>query len=548
MIKLKRKRIKGHTYWYAVSQKRVKGKLIDEWQVYLGSAENILKKIKNSGPNFINIRSYEFGKIAAILAINEELSFTAIVDNLTDKKKIEGLSVGEYLLVSIFGRWCGPLSKKATAEKFKHSFLKQFYAIPHKMNPQNILNNIAYVTDGETISRISYELSKQLIDIGLKPTTLLWDTTNFSTCIEHGESIPRKGKAKNKRYDKNLIGVGLAVNDDNIPFSHGTYSGNIHDAKVLRKAVDRIVTHLRSLNIDPHSITLVMDKGNNSEGNIGKILDQMHIVGSLKRDQVDEPMGVPLEEFEFLYTNKKGHVIRGWRTTKKVFGRDFTIIISHNEATEKRQKNTYSRYKKRFLDGMKVLKEKYERPGGRGRKMSQAGAIREVRGLTCDNYQTALCYEVELEPRQLRYWIDEDKEAQLYRSFGKNAIFTDLHGLDSAQIVRIYNSKYQLENDFKLLNDKLIIPLTPVYVRKDDSIRGHVFICITGLLFIRYFFWKMRDLGVSEKMLLEALGGIRVALISTPDMKDVKLVVEEMTPLQSRIFSKLDMGRFIDSN
>ena len=143
---LRKKIKKGKPYWYVVKKMRIGKTVKDEWEVYLGTVENILKKFQSVVPTEnIKLKSYQFGKLAALLAIDEELGFTQIVNKLINKKKIQGLTVGEYLLVTIFGRWCGPLSKKATAEYFNKSFLKFYYNIPHKMNTQNILNHMNYI-------------------------------------------------------------------------------------------------------------------------------------------------------------------------------------------------------------------------------------------------------------------------------------------------------------------------------------------------------------------------------------------------------------------
>jgi transposase len=134
-------------------------------------------------------------------------------------------------------------------------------------------------------------------------------------------------------------------------------------------------------------------------------------------------------------------------------------------------------------------------------------------------------------------------------AFGKNAIFTDVHDWTSEQIVKTYNSKWSLENDFKWLKDKLLIPITPIYVRTDESIRVHVFLCVMGLLFMRYFIWKMKDLEVSDRELIEAMEGIRVSLVSNQEnMKNTRMVVEEMDMVQSRIFSMHDMGQYLQTN
>jgi len=547
---LRKKMKKGKPYWYVVKKIRIGKTVKDEWEVYLGTVENILKKFQGVGPTEnIKLKSYQFGKLAALLAIDEDLGFTQIVDELTNKKQIAGLSVGEYLLVTIFGRWCGPLSKKATAEHFDKSFIKFYYNIPHKMNAQNILNHMKYIKDKEKIDAISDEVSKRLISKGIIPTILNLDNTNFSTNIEKDGSLLKKGNSKDKRFNKNIVGLALVVNEDNIPFIHETFPGNKHDSKVLPDIVDRIVARLKTLKIDPESITIVMDKGNNSEDNVDKITDKMHIVGSLKRDQVRDLLEMPLQEFEHLYTNEKEHDIKGHRIKLNVFGQEYTVVVSYNPATEKRQKITYEKAKQKFLDGMKKLKEKYERTEGRGRKMGQAGAIQNASKLIPKNFQSVFLYEINPKPKELRYWVDKRKESELYLAFGKNAIFTDLHDWSSEQIVKTYNSKYLLENNFKWLKDKLLIPVTPIYVWTDESIRVHVFLCVVGLLFMRYFLWKMKDLGVSDKELLEALENIRVALVSNQEnMKKAKMMVEEMDTIQSRIFSRFDMGRYLQMN
>lgn len=169
--------------------------------------------------------SFEFGKTAAILRISEELEFCQCVNQNVTKKEIEGLSVGEYMLLIILGRTNGPLSKQATSEWFNESFLKFQWKFPHKLNSQNFLNNMDFLTE-ETIRKIEENIAAKLIDKGIKPTTIFWDTTNVFSYIESGEKLPQKGRSKEKRHDKNLVTFGIAESDENIPLLHETYPGN----------------------------------------------------------------------------------------------------------------------------------------------------------------------------------------------------------------------------------------------------------------------------------------------------------------------------------
>ena len=88
------------------------------------------------------------------------------------------------------------------------------------------------------------------------------------TYIENGEKLTRKGKSKEKRYDKNLVAFGIAESDENIPLMHETYPGNVSDAKIFPEIIDKIVERLKNLDIATEDMTLVFDKGNNSEDNI----------------------------------------------------------------------------------------------------------------------------------------------------------------------------------------------------------------------------------------------------------------------------------------
>ena len=111
MVSLKKKKINGHIYWYAVEMARINGKPKQVWQMYLGSAQKIVEMKKNSGliPQ-IRLKSFQYKKTAALLSVAEELNFVEIVNKHTNKKEIEGLTVGKYLLLNIIGRCDGALS------------------------------------------------------------------------------------------------------------------------------------------------------------------------------------------------------------------------------------------------------------------------------------------------------------------------------------------------------------------------------------------------------------------------------------------------------
>jgi len=556
MTHLVKKTVKGHTYWYAVRTAWVNGRSKVVSQVYLGTAERIESLVKESKRYRPRIKSYPFGLPAALLRAAEDLNWVEIVDSHVDKKRVEGPSVGEYLLLLILGRAScpevdRPLSKDGTGEWFRNTWLKFCWDVPYHLESQHLLNQMRYISDPETIRAIELDVSRRLVAMGLTPSLIFWDTTNFATEIEdRWGGIPRKGKSKKKRYDKNLVGLGLATSEENIPFMHETYPGNENDARLFSEVIDTLTRRLEALKVDLSQLVLVFDRGNNSRPNIKDVVGtpdhpKMHLVGGLKRNQVRDLMALPLEQYECLYTKGKDEIL-GYRTRRRVFDQEFTVVIRYNPATERKQKRRYEEKKEKFLGGMAALKQRYERKGGRGKPTSPEGARREAAKIIPQDYATIFKYRVHEDPKELRYWVVKKREKDLKDSFGKTSIFTDLHGWPTERISRTYDKKYLVEDDFKWLNNELIVPMDPFYVWKDGSIRVHAFLCVTGLLMLRYTLWKVRDpatrMGLRGLGPLEELKRIRIALTKEEGKRGAQWVVEELTATQAALFSWLGLS------
>jgi transposase len=546
MVHFHKKEIKGNDYWYLRETKWIDGKSKVIWQKYLGTIEKIKEVFEHQEivPS-IKVSSFEFGKTAAILRISEELGFCQCVNQNVTKKEIEGLSVGEYMLLIILGRTNGPLSKQATAEWFNESFLKFQWKFPHKLNSQNFLNNMDFLTE-QTMRKIEENIAAKLIGEGIKPTTIFWDTTNVFTYIESGEELPQKGRSKQKRHDKNLVTFGIAQSDENIPLIHETYPGNIHDAKLFPEIIDKLVDRLRNLKINTTDMTVVFDKGNNSDDNINKALENMHVIGSLKRNQVTALMEIPLSEYDFLYKSSKINEVYGYRTKKHVFGQEFTVVVSYNSKSQAKKEKKYEENKIKILKGLEELKKKAEQENGKGKKITRKGLCTNANKIIYSNLSTIFKYKISEEGKiTFEYWVDENAEEEFKNSFGKIAIFTDLHDSSSADITRTYFGKNLVEEDFKFLKDKLLIPVPPIFMRKDGRIRVHVFLCVMGMLFYRYLAKKVKYVGLSIKELQHQLEGIRIAFVKNNEASKISLVVEEMNPIQAKLFSRLELNEFL---
>jgi transposase len=412
-----------------------------------------------------------------------------------------------------------------------------------------------YRIDEGAVRSVEDHLAKVLIQRGISPKRLIFDTTNMVTHIEHGEELPKKGHSKQRRYDKNLIGLALAVGDENVPILHETFPGNESDMTIFPRVIGDARARLAMAGAHTENLVVVFDKGNNSEENFDALPEDIRLVGSLKRNQVADLMLVPLSDYKVLYTNRKKHDVLGIKATQTHFGREWTVIVQYNAATFRKNERSYERELERSLKKLKQVQEQLEKPPGKGRPPTEQGVAKKIVKALPENHSKAINWNVKSEEIELRgkkrmrlhltFSVDIDQDKYYRRGFGKTAVFTDCHEWSPEEIVRTYNSKYLIEDDFKWLKNKLLICVTPVYHRRDDRIRVHVFACVLGLVLVRYTAWKLNDLGLPASKLFEKLEGIRVSIVKENATGETSFRVEQMDAVQSTIFTRLGLDRYI---
>ena len=537
------KTISGNKYLYLIQNAWIDGKVKQVQQICVGSPDKIYQMMIGTQP--ISIKSFSFGKGAALKHAAERLGLIKAIDDQIEKKNISGLTVGEYMLLLIMGRSEGIKSRKGIEEWFRKSVLYFILNPEYQLSCQNFLNQMKSF-DNQIIESIEDSLTRNLIELGISPTSLIFDTTNRFSYIENGEELFKRGNCKYKRFDKNIVGLALAINNDNLPFLSEVYSGNEHDSKVFQRVFEKICKRIEIIGIEDIELAIIFDKGNNSKDNIEKVLEKMHVIGSLPRSEAGNLFQISLEQYKYIYTNNKGHEIKAWRTREVRYGLEFELIIQYNPATMKRQKETYETRKAKIQSSIEDLYKSCFRKG-KGRKPTEKGIINSLGDIIPKDLRGVFDYKVKHteDGKPYPYFeIDPNKKEQLYQSFGKTLIFTDNKQYSTKEIVQAYNSKYLIEENFKWLNDKIIIPIWPFFVRKDLTVRAHVFLCLLGLMLYRFLLWELNMEGLTIPKLASLLERIRLSILLEGQRK-AKFVIEEMDKDQIKIFSKLDLGRYI---
>jgi transposase len=282
------KRRGKHTYYYLVESARVDGKPRIVSQEYLGTAEEVMGKLSGqSSGEPVRSQHKRFGDLAAVWSVLERLDVAGIVDTVAPRRAHAGASIGTYLALATANRVVAPCSKAAFADWWAQTAGPRWVKVPPAALDHRRFWEAMDRLDENDLRRIETELGRRMVtEFGLELSGLVLDMTNFATFIDTGNDrapIAQRGKAKQKRTDLRLVGLGLVVTrDGGIPIVSHAYGGDRPDVTQFSAIVEELLARYRELTTQVESLTVVYDAGQNSCDNHTLVEDAgIGFVGSL---------------------------------------------------------------------------------------------------------------------------------------------------------------------------------------------------------------------------------------------------------------------------
>src|SRR5947209_6401419 len=277
MAFLQKKVKNGHDYWYVMEAARVNGQPRIVRQRYLGTVEAI-EAAFDAAFEPESIDDVEFGATATMWTLAQRIGFGLSVDARLGRTT-SGLSVGTYLQAAAVNRAVSPRSKRGFFSWYDQSVLArivpaapQAWISPRFWDAMHVIG----LEDLEAIEQ-AY-VSQAVAEFAIALEALVFDGTNFHTYIASTNPkapIAQRGHAKNKRFDLRLVGLALACSTDHrIPLVSSAVAGNTPDVKVFEAALPKLISRLEALGVEPASITVVFDKGNNSRDKLAARVDE----------------------------------------------------------------------------------------------------------------------------------------------------------------------------------------------------------------------------------------------------------------------------------
>src|SRR3984893_10380612 len=338
LASLTAKIINGRTYYYARDCQRVNGKPKIVRTIYLGSANDLIaaatqqKAQQAPQPQAVDIAA--FGDVGALYDLAQQIGLVELLDRHLPKRD-QGLSVGHYLLLAAINRAVQPTSKSQFADWYRQTTLPRLLpTTADQLSSQAFWNHFDFVEERH-IEAAERELSQRLVEqFNLSLRTLTYDGTNFFTFIDTRTpaALPQRGHNKQKRNDLRQVSLGMLVSTDfHVPLFHKVYAGNVPDSTIFKTITEELSKRYRELAHDCEHITLVFDKGNNSEEAF-ETLDQtdFHFIGSLVPSHHADLLQIPLGQFVAL-AGEQFEGCRVYRTTKLIFGHERRLVITYND-------------------------------------------------------------------------------------------------------------------------------------------------------------------------------------------------------------------------
>ena len=301
---------------------------------------------------------------------------------------------------------------------------------------------------------IEEELFERRRDLFTEVDLVFFDTTSLYFEGRGGQSIGRRGHSKDHRPDLCQMVVGMALDVEGRPICCEMWPGNTADVKTLLPVVGRMKERFRL-----REITVVADRGMVSQATLEAF------------EQSDPPvryiLGVRMRRQKEVSTTVLGSRARWFESVpersnakdpaplkvKEVWVRERRYIVCLNE--EERRKDAHDReaiiahLKEQLRHGDKSL------VGNKG-------------------YRRYLKVE-----GSGHFRIDEKQVKAEQRYDGIWVLRTNTH-YSAETVALVYKSLWAVEDIFR--TTKSILETRPIYHKRDETVRGHVFCSFLALL------------------------------------------------------------------
>lgn len=506
------KKKKGRPYLYVREIARVNGKPTVISQTYIGSPEKVASLAGGQAIDVKELRTEEFGALWLANQIDQDIHLSAIVDAVVPKSPREkGPSIGEYFLYCVWNRMIEAASKNNLSDWYKRTAVQHIRPVDlNELSSKRYWEKWDRV-DEDALKQITCNFFQRVWQVeSPEADCLLFDTTNYYTFMaSHTESeIACRGKNKDGRHHLRQIGLGLLVaRGTKLPLYYSAYPGNLHDSKHFESVMDEMFGVVCGLNKTKERLTVVIDKGMNSEGNYTWIDDhaRIHFITTYSTYFAQELATIPLDRFEVADTSANDSLPieecqLAYRSKGFYWGKERTVIVTYSPRTARKKAHTFESKLEIIRQELLKIRSKVKEGAPHWKNPDN---IKERYLRLCQRlHMSSSLFTLEFKQTQNGMVMSFRKDLYQVRQkelmFGKNIIITDNMDWRTKDIIEASLDRWQVEDRFRLSKNDDLVSVQPIRHWTDSKIRCHLFTCVVALTYLRRIELKLKSSGINR--------------------------------------------------
>lgn len=541
------KKFKGRTYYYIAEGARVEGKsrIVRQW--YLGSINKLIELAEGKGqikPKEVAV--LEEGSIAALMQEVRQLGIVEIIDRLVPKRA-QGMSVGQYVLLAALNRAIDAKSKTKLQQWLKTTAIHQYQDVKwEKLSSQNFWDHFDLI-DAKAVTAIGDAIGKKAVETyGIALDSMIYDTTNYYNYwdVTTESELARMTKSKAGKDNLRHIGLALAVDREyGMPLFFRLYPANEHDSTIIKGFMDALFEQIRSCTSDKKGITLIFDKGNNSDELIARLDESRHhFIGSRSPYHHDDLCEIPIEQYRPIAIADDKE-LPAYETMQELYGQQRRIIVTYNESTYWRKFMRMDKAMAVAAAEISRFKRKVKQADGRS---TEESLLRQAEDIL-DHWHVRPYYTVEIirDNGYFRASVRKNHAAieKAKKRFGKTILFTNRETLSVAEIVKLYRDRNIIEDAFRITKSDHFVKMDPAFHWTDSKIRVHALTCMIALLLVKLSHRRAKTNGYDQgiETFMQDLRGVRSALLFYPGTKKPARQLCHLTDSQSALLKQLGL-------
>ena len=348
---------------------------------------------------------------------------------------------------------------------------------------------------------IQAEVYKNSFFLGSRNDRILYyDCTNYYFEIEQEDGDKKYGKSKEHRPNP-IIQMGLFTDGDGLPLAFSLFPGNQNEQKSLKPLETKILQQFGCEKFIYCSDAGLASEDNRAFNHMGQ--RSFIVTQSIKKlPAEDRTWALDRNGFKRLSDDASMDITKLSEDDK-----DQLYYKDEPFTTKKLHQRLIITYSPKYAAYQKAVRAEQI---ARAEKMVANGTLKKQRKNPNDpaRFVNKIAATEEGEKAKIHYYLDLDKIAEEEKYDGLYAVCTDLLDDDVADILKVSEGRWQIEDCFRTM--KTDFEARPVYLNREDRIKAHFLTCFLSLLHFRLLKRSLKDAYTTEQ-LLQTLRNIKFA-------------------------------------